>query len=269
VFVKKYVPLLLLFCTPLFLKAQTDTVTPKINALPYIRVDATAQFKGEPFAKYLSDHIHLQTDLKTGLYGNAVLAMKVENDGRISDARLLKTLSPLVDNEILRTVMASPKWQPAMLNGNPAAIYVVFNIAISIKGSAEAPSLQKQLNVTPVNTKSTAPVTAKPVKPDVLTQPEFPGGDVAFGKYLGSNIKYPPSAEKSKTEGVVFLRFIINADGTVGDIKIISSPSADLGQEAARVIKTSPKWKPATLNGKPIPHSYEVPIHFILHNQTQ
>ncbi len=259
--------MLLLFCVPYLLKAQTDTVTPKINALPYLRVDAGAQFKGEPFEKYLSDHIRLQTNLKTGLYGNAVLAMRVESDGRISEARLLKTLYPAVDNEIIRTVMASPKWQPAMLNGNPATIYVVFNIAISIKGSAEAPSPQKQLNVTPVITKNAVP--AKPVKADVYTKPEFPGGDDAFGRYLGSNIKYPPAAEKTKTEGIVFLKFMISAEGIVGDIQVLSSPSTDLSQEAIRVIKASPKWQPATVNGKPVSGSYRVPINFKMQNRPQ
>jgi TonB family protein len=263
--VKKYVPLLFLLCIPVFLKAQKDTITQKINRLPYVRVDADPKFIGQTFEKYLTDHIHLRTYSKAVNYGNAILAMKIETDGSVTDVKLLKTLSPDVDKEIIHIVSTSPKWQPAVANSNPVGVYVVFNIAISAQGPAQATiPPKKQIHITPVATQSTAP--AKPKIKFVNTTPEFPGGDDAFGKYLRASIVYPANAKKAKAEGIVLIVFMINADGSIGQSRILSSPSQDLSDEATRVIKASPKWKPATENGKPVESSRTIPINFKMQN---
>nr|WP_255563578.1 energy transducer TonB [Mucilaginibacter rivuli] len=113
------------------------------------------------------------------------------------------------------------------------------------------------------------PAPKAPPKPKirpVSTIPEFPGGDDAFGKYLGANIVYPANARKAKVEGIVLIAFVINNDGIVGQTRIINSPSADLSEEAVRVIKASPKWKPATENGKPVEGTRTIPINFKLQN---
>jgi TonB family protein len=261
--VKKCVPLLFLLCIPLVLKAQKDTVTQKINKLPYVKVDSDPKFQGQTFEKYLTDHIHLRSYAKAVVYGNAILAMKIESDGSISDIKLLKTLSPDVDKEIIRIISTSPKWQPAVANNNPVGVYVVFNIAVSAQGPAQTTiPPKKQIHITPVATRSTAP--PKPKIKFVTTTPEFPGGDDAFGKYLAVNIAYPANAKKNKMEGIVMVAFIINADGSVGQTRVISSPSADLSEEAVRVIKASPHWKPATENGKPVEGTRIIPINFKL-----
>jgi TonB family protein len=266
VFVKRYVPLLFLLCMPVALFAQKDTVAQKINRLPYVRVDTDPQFQGQSFEQYLTDHLHLRTYSKAIAYGNAILAMKIENDGTLSDVRLLKTLSPDVDKEIIRIVSTSPKWQPAVANHNPVGVYVVFNITVSAQGTVQAAPQKKQIHITPVATRSSAPAKPAAIKKYPPTEPEFPGGDDAFGRYLGANIVYPMSAKKNKIEGVVFLVFAINTDGSIGQIRIARSPSPDLSAEAIRVVKASPKWKPATENGKPIEGSHAVPINFKLQN---
>jgi TonB family protein len=262
--VKKYVPLLFLLCIPVLLKAQKDTVIQKINKLPYVKVDADPKFQGQTFEKYLTDHIRLRTYTKAIVYGNAILAMKIESDGSVSDIKLLKTLSPDIDKEIIRIISTSPKWQPAVANNNLVGVYVVFNIAISAQGPAQTAIPQKkQIHITPVATRSTPP-SAKPKIKIASTIPEFPGGDDAFGKYLAANIAYPANAKKNKMEGIVMVAFIINANGSIGQTRVINSPSADLSEEAVRVIKASPHWKPATENGKPIESSRTIPINFKL-----
>lgn len=93
---------------------------------------------------------------------------------------------------------------------------------------------------------------------------EFIGGLNAFFKYLSENIVYPPGSKKAGIQGRVNISFVIEEDGSVSDVEIISAPADDLGQEAIRVLLASPKWKPGMQNGKPVPVSFQIPINFTL-----
>ncbi|WP_127122584.1 energy transducer TonB [Chryseotalea sanaruensis] len=88
-------------------------------------------------------------------------------------------------------------------------------------------------------------------KVDVL--PEFPGGMKALGKYVdGKNHYYPEQARKNKIEGKVIIQFIINADGTSSDFKVIKGIGYGCDEAAVEAFKKMPKWKPATINGLPV-----------------
>jgi TonB family protein len=108
-------------------------------------------------------------------------------------------------------------------------------------------------------------IDGKPVsKADVSTEPFFPGGMKQFYVYLSRNIRYPVEDHRAKTQGKVYLSFTVNKTGTIEDIKIISSPSASLSEEAIRVTQQSPNWIPGTLFGNPIAVSYNININFTL-----
>ena len=98
----------------------------------------------------------------------------------------------------------------------------------------------------------------------VETMPEFLGGQSALNNYLSNNINYPESAKKDGISGRVFVSFIVNKDGSLGDVKIIKSVNNLLDAEAIRVIKNMPNWKSGTQRGKPVRVSYSMPINFKL-----
>jgi hypothetical protein len=92
------------------------------------------------------------------------------------------------------------------------------------------------------------------------TQPSFPGGMGMFFKYVGNNFKIP---ENFKGSGKIYLKFIVEKDGSITDIEIIRDLGFGLGDEAVRVLKESPKWIPGQLNGKPARMMYSLPITII------
>ncbi|EHQ31147.1 energy transducer TonB [Mucilaginibacter paludis] len=520
---KKYLFLLPLLCFSAVVKAQTDTVAYKISKLPYKHVDALAKFVQGDFNAYISKTLQYNHVVKNSVKGQIILLMSIGADGSISNVVILKSLSPVIDQEVVKVVSASPKWQPAMLNGQKVSMDMVLNIAIAISGSNTAtppkapvkqllannqptalpvkavnsapsptaikappavvnkPTLPVVKTRKPVATKPAAlvakkpqpillkkpaitvakkmatPVTKKPViakvtppvikkvippvvkkpvlpiakktlppvakktappkplppvakkaiappvkklvllvakkpippavkkadppklappvikkvTPTVVKKPEpvvakkpatpvvkkavppkivppvakkvilpvakkplpvvdkkaikpitnkpappkaapiakkaftalpkktepllakkekepvikkpkrkimkqdlfnpsskgavFPGGGLpAFFKYLAGNISYPLGSKKANIEGKVLLSFVVEEDGSVNDVEIISSPADDLGQEAIRVLLASPKWKPAEQNGRKVPVSYQIPIKFTL-----
>lgn len=98
----------------------------------------------------------------------------------------------------------------------------------------------------------------------VEINPEYPGGEAAFGKFLQSHIRYPGVAKENNVQGRVFLQFVVERDGSLTDMKIVRDPGSGLGEEAVRVLKISPRWKPGIQNGKPVRVQYTVPVNFAL-----
>lgn len=65
-------------------------------------------------------------------------------------------------------------------------------------------------------------------------------------------------------EGRVISAFIVNEDGSLSNIKIARSISEKFDEEAIRLIKNMPNWKPGKQNGKAVKVSYSLPIIFNL-----
>jgi protein TonB len=103
----------------------------------------------------------------------------------------------------------------------------------------------------------------------VEKEPSFPGGEEAFRNYLGKNIKYPAIAKENNTQGKVFLSFVVEKDGSLTDIKIVRDIGSGCGDEAVRVLRNSPHWKPGIQNGRPVRVAYTIPVSFTLASDDQ
>ena len=85
---------------------------------------------------------------------------------------------------------------------------------------------------------------------------------------LNQNVRYPEEAFLANEQGRVIVKFIVEADGTIGDAQLVHGVSPSLDQEALRVVKTMPKWTPAKVNGKPVASWFNLPITFKLQDNT-
>lgn len=94
--------------------------------------------------------------------------------------------------------------------------------------------------------------------------PAFPGGEEAMMKYIFNEIKYPAVARQHFLSGLVVIGFIVNKDGSLSDFKIKRGIDPSLAEEALRVIKTMPNWKPGLKNGKPERVHYNLPVRYKL-----
>ena len=92
--------------------------------------------------------------------------------------------------------------------------------------------------------------TAIVVISDVM--PEFPGGEDSLFAFLFRNIKYPVEAKKADIQGRVFVTFVVEKDGRITGERILRDIGGGCGEEVLRVIRTMPKWKPGTQDGKPV-----------------
>ncbi len=98
----------------------------------------------------------------------------------------------------------------------------------------------------------------------VNTMPQFPGGSSKWEEFVRNELRYPENSKTLGLSGTVLLEFIIESDGSITNVKVLSSVYPELDEEAIRVIKSSPKWKPGKNMGKPVRVSYQIPIRFSL-----
>ena len=98
----------------------------------------------------------------------------------------------------------------------------------------------------------------------VEEMPSYPGGDKALMEYIAKNIKYPQIARESGIQGRVFVGFVVEPDGHVSNVKLLRGIGGGCDEEAMRVIKSMPKWKPGKQRGKAVRVSYQIPVMFKL-----
>jgi protein TonB len=101
----------------------------------------------------------------------------------------------------------------------------------------------------------------------VEVMPEFPGGQSGWGKYLQKNMKYPPIARENNITGRVIVSFVVEKNGELTDIKVLRGIGGGCDEEAVRVLKNAPAWKPGVQNGRSVRVAYTMPIFFQLAGQ--
>ena len=95
-------------------------------------------------------------------------------------------------------------------------------------------------------------------------EPSFPGGMEAMYKFLAENIKYPQEAKDNNISGRVFVSFIVEPDGSITNPRLLRDIGGGCGQEAIRVVKLMPRWKPGKNMGQTVRVQFNLPVNFTL-----
>lgn len=100
----------------------------------------------------------------------------------------------------------------------------------------------------------------------VTEMPEFMGGNDNIPPYLGNNVVYPSDAVDAGKDARVLVGFVVEKDGSISNVKILSCSQSGYGfeKEALRVISEMPRWKPGKQNGYPARVLFNIPIFFRL-----
>lgn len=93
---------------------------------------------------------------------------------------------------------------------------------------------------------------------------EYPGGFEAMAAYIAKSVVYPEKAKAEGVEGKVFVQFVVDTDGSIADATLMRGIGGECDEEALRVVKAMPQWKPATFKGEPVRSKYVMPIYYTL-----
>ncbi|TAG69238.1 MAG: energy transducer TonB [Runella slithyformis] len=137
----------------------------------------------------------------------------------------------------------------------------------TVEGSGEEPEI---IAPTEPTAAPDAKAEAVEVEPEtffsgaVEIQPQFPGGVNEMAKFLGKNLRYPPQAAKASIQGRVYVQFVVMSDGSITDVVALKGIDFGCDEEATRVIKAMPKWRPGSQSGRPVRVRFNLPIAFTL-----
>ena len=198
---------------------------------------------------------------------NRAIPRILKNAGLLASAALITSLAYYWVNEY----SSSNKVIPEIKNNSKPTLAEEQPVSGNAKDSTqfELPTLKQIPNQTtkrkqalPVNKKQEDSADTK-----IEFKQEYVAAEPAQGyphlyTYFDSELKYPVVAIKDSIQGVETVAFVINKDGRVEHIEVLNSLGSLFDLEAERLIKNMPKWKPATLNGRPVPSKISVPFSF-------
>ena len=98
----------------------------------------------------------------------------------------------------------------------------------------------------------------------VEEQPEFPGGEEARLRFLRDNMNYPMMAREAGIQGTVFVTFVVERDGSITNVEILRGIGGGCDEEAIRVTRMMPRWKPGKQRNRPVRTQFRMPIRFAL-----
>lgn len=249
-------------------KDITDIKIKKVdNDSIYQIVEQMPEFPGgiDKLATYISENIKYPEAAKEkGVSGRVFISFVIEKDGAVSNVEVARGIGKECDDEAVRVVKAMPKWKPGLMKGKP--VRVNYMLPVNFK-------LDEGEAYKPVKGETVAPqADLKPGKDGVWdiaeTMPEYPGGIDGLRTYIQENLTVPEKYKnvETKAEYRVFVQFVVAEDGSITNVELKKSePSKkDLNEEAIRVVKAMPKWKPGTVDGKPVKVRYLLPVTYRL-----
>ncbi len=94
-----------------------------------------------------------------------------------------------------------------------------------------------------------------------IKKPYYEGGVDAMRAFIRKHKKYTKEALEKKIEGVVVIKYMINASGKVIKTKVISGPGYGLDEEAERVVKLL-KFKVPKNRSSKLKFQKNINVHF-------
>jgi periplasmic protein TonB len=208
-------------------------------------------------------------------------------DQKMDLSGLLGTLDEVIEMETPRTAEPPPPPPPPP----PPAVQVVAtdlpdietkifeDRSISEETAIEVPVIIKKEKEAPPPPPPPPPPTEdeREIFKVVEDAPTFPGCEEIVEKperqqcaetklleFIYSQITYPGIARENGIEGMVYVRFVVERNGSISNIEVVRDVGGGCGDEAARVVKLMPKWNPGKQRGMPVRVMFTLPVKFDL-----
>ncbi len=213
---------------------------------------------------YLQDSIHYPVGIiKDKVVDTVDVYFIVERDKKITHVYIAKDSSRMnaYDYEAIRLIKTLPVVKPAYLYQQPVRVQLYLPVVFDY---TQVDSADSQIFHTIFDKKTFAYYRPDTALTDVDKMPRFPGGVEALMQYLAWNIKYPKEAKLLHEQGRVFIRFVVETDGSITHIRVLRGAAPLLDEEAVRVVRNMPRWIPGSQRGKPVRVIFNLPVKFTL-----
>ena len=181
---------------------------------------------------------------------------------------LQRTVEVIEEEMVEITKQEQPKVQPPQPKPQVTQIQIVEDDVeveddIDINAEVDQNEVIEEYEFTPPEIEEEEIVEAEIFKV-VEEMPEFPGGAAKMMEYIQKNIKYPMMARESDIKGRVFVNFVVEPNGEISNEEVLRGIGGGCDEEAVRVVKSMPNWKPGKQRGSAVRCAFTVPIIFKL-----
>lgn len=194
----------------------------------------------------------------SNIQGKVFVRFIVNEDGSISDIEA-KAPHPLLKEAAVNAIKTLGRFKPGMDKGKPMKVW--YNVPVSFRLQTDSSD----------NVEYLEPGITRDRKTGIFiiseTPPEFPTGEAGLMKFIQDHVIYPEVERDNDISGRVLVKFVVDEEGKITDIKVAKSVSEGLDSEAVRVVRLLPAFKPGTYQGKPVKVYFNLPISFQLSEQ--
>lgn len=196
--------------------------------------------------------------------GNSiVMRIKVKANGKVAQAEVLRGFSSKEDSTALvAAAMKLKKFTPAKQGGKAVPVWVTVNFSKNGSSASGRSSGIDDLRSNQTIGTGAPETDEEKVYSVVETMPSYPGGEQALLKDIAEKLELPAVCTEEEVWGVVIVRFVINKDGTVGDVEVMKSLHPDCDKTAKKVVKCLKKFTPGKMGDKPVKVWFTCPVRF-------
>lgn len=221
---------------------RPDMISVTTLAEPLFPRTSTVQITSQSvpnFIRWIGDNFRSPIPKKDKNIHPCRIAFVVRANGSVTDVNISECDDPRLSAELKRVVETSPDWAPALVNKKEHDYTMCINGLFRPGKKKYGFYLSENI------------------------PPEFKEGDLkTFRTWVMDRIQYPTACAIRNIEGEVTVSFVVETDGSIGQITPIKSPHKLLTQEVVRVLKLSPKWKPGMVNGEIAPAELSISFNF-------
>lgn len=199
--------------------------------------------------------------------GLVVHTFIVEEDGTLTNFKLIHRADSLLDAEALRILKAMPPWRPAKLNGQIVRTESYLPLYFRLNKNAR-PSSRRVISADKVVKPDATVYENDEIYAIVDKMPQYPGGEEKLAQFLSSNIHYPQKARREGIQGRILCSFVIGKDGKVSNIEVVDGKDSALNDEAVRVLSLMPQWEAGENDGEKVNVKCLLPIDFTIDEAT-
>jgi protein TonB len=201
--------------------------------------------------------------LEKGIEGTVILEFQVTESGLVKDLKVKQSVSPEIDAEAIR-IFRMLLWEPAVKLGSPVTSIQEFSIKFDIKKYQKHCKLRgyehTEFPYLPVDSSGIVYQSNEVDKPPYAI---FQDKTMTLTKFINSNIKYPETAYRQNISGKVGIRFVLEPQGRVSNVKITQPVSGGCTQEAIRLLGLI-KWMPGIKDNMAVRSFMNMEINFKL-----
>ena len=220
----------------------------------YRSVEQMPEFPGGAVAlmRYIDSQVQIPQIPEKITNGRVVVQFVVQSDGSIGEVKVVRSVHPDYDQQAIHVIKSLPNFEPRRQDGQAVAVWYTLPVSFRDKESGAGYGFMTKPKF---DTHSDTTIYRS-----VEQMPRFPGGEAALMKYINAHLQTPQTSENIK--GNVIVQFVVQSDGSIGEVKVLRSVHPDYDQEAVRIVKSLPNFEPGRQDGKAVAVWYTLPVVF-------